>query len=126
MLWQTGRTFENTRRAPAEARRFVEKCLDTRGLAGLNERILVGVSELITNAVTHGHGRIGLTLTGSADRIHIAVEDEGHSSPVMRKPDPAQQITGGWGLHLVDTLADNWGVDTQGHRTVVWFEHWLS
>ena len=126
MLWQTGRIFENTRGAPAEARRFVEKCLNTRGLAELSERTLVGVSELITNAVTHGQGRIGLTLTGSADRIHVAVEDEGYSTPVMRKPDPTQQIAGGWGLHLVDTLADNWGVDTQGHRTVVWFEHWLS
>ena len=125
MLWQTGRSFENSRRAPADARRFVEKCLNARGLAGLSERTLLGVSELMTNAVTHGRGRIGLTLTGSADRVRVAVEDEGYSTPVMRRPDPEHQIAGGWGLHLIDTLADDWGVVTQDHGTVVWFEHWL-
>jgi hypothetical protein len=43
----------------------------------------------------------------------------------MRKPDPRHRIAGGWGLHLVDTLADDWGVDTQDQQTVIWFEHWL-
>jgi anti-sigma regulatory factor (Ser/Thr protein kinase) len=125
VLWQTGRTFENTSRAPAEARRFVDDCLHARGLSGLCDRTLLGVSELMTNAVTHGHGRIGLTLTRSEDRLHVAVEDEGHSTPAMRVPDPARQVAGGWGLHLVESLADSWGVDTQGHGTVVWFEQWL-
>lgn len=125
MLWQTERTFESTSRAPAEARHFVGECLNARGLAGLSERTSLAVSELMTNAVTHGRGRIGLTLRASDDRLHVAVADEGRSSPVMRKPDPRHRIAGGWGLHLVDTLADDWGVDTQDQQTVIWFEHWL-
>jgi anti-sigma regulatory factor (Ser/Thr protein kinase) len=125
VLWQTGRTFESTSRAPAEARRFVGECLSARGLAGLSERTLLAVSELMTNAVTHGRGRIGVTLKASGDRLHVAVADEGHSTPVMQKPDPEHQTAGGWGLHLVDTLADDWGINTQDHQTVVWFEHWL-
>ena len=121
MLWQTGRTFESTARAPVEARRFVGACLSARGLAGLSERTLLAVSELTTNAATHGRGRIGVTLRASGDRLHVAVADEGHSTPVLQKPDPKHQIAGGWGLHLVDTLADDWGINTQD-QTVVWFE----
>ena len=126
MLWQTGRTFDSTSRAPAEARRFVGECLSDRGLAGLSERTLLAVSELMTNAVTHGRGRISVTLRASGDRLHVAVADEGHSTPVMRRPDPEHQIAGGWGLHLVDTLADDWGINTQDRQTIVWFEHRLS
>ena len=94
MLWQSGRTFESTARAPAEARRFVGECLNAWGLAGLSERTLLAVSELMTNAVTHGRGRIGVTLNASGDRLHVAVADEGRSTPVMQKPDPEHQIAG--------------------------------
>jgi anti-sigma regulatory factor (Ser/Thr protein kinase) len=30
--------------------------------------------------------------------------------------------TGGWGLFLVERLADNWGVQRDGESTMVWFE----
>ena len=126
MVWQTARTFEPTDYAPTEARHFVDECLSAWGLSEVTERIVLAVSELMTNAVTHGRGRISVTLRASGDRLHVAVADEGHSTPVIRRPDPEHQIAGGWGLHLVDTLADDWGINTQDQQTIVWFEHRLS
>jgi hypothetical protein len=51
----------------------------------------------------------------------VAVPDEGtgvtaHATP--RKRDDA----GGWGLYLVDRIADHWAVTPTGSGTWVWFE----
>ena len=124
MLWQAGRTFEATSYAATAARHFVEECLRSWGLAAAAERIVLAVSELVTNAVTHGRGPVALTLGANNDRVRVDVEDQGGGTPVLPPPDP-QHRGGGWGLRLVDTLADDWGVDTLGHRTTVWFEHRL-
>mgnify|MGYP003543576708 CR=1 FL=1 len=58
MVRQKSLTFENTEQAPVQARRFVERCLNAWGLRGIGERVALGVSELTTNAVVHGRGRI--------------------------------------------------------------------
>ena len=76
----------------------------------------------MTNAVTHGRGRIALTLGATDTGIRVAIADEGESTPVVRKPDPEHRVSGSWGLHLIDRLADNWGVDADDDGTVVWFE----
>lgn len=92
-------------RGPALCRRM----LDRRGLSGLSERTLVPVSELMTNAVTHGRGRIGLTLSASGERLHVAVANEGRSTPVMRRPDPStRSLAAGvctWSTHSPTTGA---------------------
>jgi anti-sigma regulatory factor (Ser/Thr protein kinase) len=41
--------------------------------------------------------------------------------PEQPRPTPHVDRPGGWGLCLVDRLADRWGVDS-GNRTAVWFE----
>jgi anti-sigma regulatory factor (Ser/Thr protein kinase) len=125
VVWQTARTFEPTEFAPTEARHFVDECLTAWGLSEVTERIVLAVSELMTNAVTHGRGPIAVSLAATADRVRVDVGDEGGGTPVMRPPDPTHRLAGGWGLRLVNALADNWGIDTHGQRTTVWFEHWL-
>jgi anti-sigma regulatory factor (Ser/Thr protein kinase) len=82
------------------------------------------VSELVTNSVRHsdvGPGdTVGLDVTLDARRIRVEVSDSGRGfEPRPRKP--GQSKAGGWGLFLVDRLADRWGV-ARNHFTHVWFE----
>jgi anti-sigma regulatory factor (Ser/Thr protein kinase) len=75
------------------------------------------VSELVTNAVLHGAGRIVLTIEAAGAVMRFGVSDEGDGAPHVRD-DPGPD--GGWGLRLVEQLAARWGVRRSG--TDVWFE----
>ncbi len=82
------------------------------------------VSELITNSVRHsevdGRKVVGLDIAISDHTLHVDVTDPG--SGFEPKPrDPSRTKPGGWGLYLVDTIADRWGVLREG-ATRVWFE----
>lgn len=108
-------------RAPAEARETVGRALraldpDTLGTL----RLLV--SELVTNSVRHAlmsrEGAIDLSVRRQPGRIRVSVTDPGGGfEPVP----PDHDIRSGWGLFLVDRLADRWGVTSNG-ATRVWFE----
>jgi anti-sigma regulatory factor (Ser/Thr protein kinase) len=74
------------------------------------------VSELVTNAVLHGVGAISLRIDAELDTVRIEVADEGH---VALSPNPEPSTHGGWGLRIVDWLADDWGV--LDGSTKVWF-----
>jgi serine/threonine-protein kinase RsbW len=109
--------------APAAARAHV-RGLSTRFPPGVIDDALLVVNELVTNAVTHGpEGRpILLRILGVA-RLRIEVGDAGRwDAPDVRMPDPDRGSTSGWGLPIVDTLADGWGVTTSPDRTVAWAE----
>lgn len=87
--------------------------------------LLLLVTELVTNAVRHGGDRgdlpIRLELERDADHVHVRVEDPGTTfvpPPAILSGDPA----GGWGLFLVDQVADRWGVSPAPAGTRVWFE----
>lgn len=125
MSRQTARTFDATTYSPRQARRFVGERLNAWGLAGASEAIVLAVSELTTNAVVHGAGPITVTLTATDDRVRVHVENGGAGDPVMRPLDPGRRVDHRWGLRLVDTLADDWGVDLAGPTIGVWFEQRL-
>jgi anti-sigma regulatory factor (Ser/Thr protein kinase) len=74
------------------------------------------VSELVANALRHGRAPITLTVTMRDGRCRIGVEDHGQGRPAFRRPGES----GGWGLHVIERLADRWGVG-QGN-TQVWCE----
>ncbi len=75
------------------------------------------VSELVTNAVLHGVGAISLRIDVEADAVRVEVADEGN---VAVAPSPEPGAHGGWGLRIVEQLADDWGV-LEG-STKVWFQ----
>jgi Histidine kinase-like ATPase domain len=81
------------------------------------------VSELVTNSLRHaGLADPGtrLSLAVGADAIRVQVSDRGSGfAPRVRTPHPRQRW--GWGLLLVDRLADRWGTHP-GDPSSVWFE----
>ena len=81
----------------------------------------LAVSELVTNAVVHGRGLVEVTLTVKDGAIRVAVADHGGGRPSLVH-DGAERERGGWGLRLVDKLADEWGSVRDGTRTSVWME----
>jgi anti-sigma regulatory factor (Ser/Thr protein kinase) len=107
-------------RAPSRARRAVEAFADDLPTDAASDVKLM-VSELITNSVKYGGtGEISLALR-SAERghLHAEVADEGGRFVPRERDRPATEV-GGWGLYLVQTLSDRWGVVEDGAR--VWFE----
>ena len=106
--------------APAAARRAVDdltEVLDPEVAAGA--RLLL--SEVVTNAVRHGDGPRVRVVLDAADDGHLRCEvtDEGHGFVPRARDKPATEA-GGWGLHLVETLSNRWGVHEGS--THVWFE----
>jgi anti-sigma regulatory factor (Ser/Thr protein kinase) len=80
------------------------------------------VSELVTNCVQHASvgadDSIRLHVDVGGQTVRVEVSDNGPGfEPV--EPIPDQATDSGWGLFLVNQLADRWGVDKQ---SCVWFE----
>lgn len=101
--------------APARARAWVAEHVATLNAQQRQDAALL-VSELVTNAVKHGTGTISFRIDVDAAGIRVEVADEGD---VTVAPTPTPGAHGGWGLRLVDTIADEWGV-LEG-STRVWF-----
>lgn len=78
------------------------------------------VSELVTNALSHGRGPVRLCLAAWHGTLRCEVADQGGALP-RRRPLSLGGETGR-GMHLVDVLADRWGVDLRGPGKTVWFE----
>jgi serine phosphatase RsbU (regulator of sigma subunit)/anti-sigma regulatory factor (Ser/Thr protein kinase) len=90
----------------------------------LMENVTLLVSELVTNSVRHAGAAesapIELRATVFADHVRVEVNDQGTGfEPRLRRPDPGSRS--GWGLYLVDQLADRWGV-TRDVGAGAWFE----
>jgi anti-sigma regulatory factor (Ser/Thr protein kinase) len=81
------------------------------------------VTELITNSIKHrrvgGDDSIHLRVESSTRGVRVEVTDSGRVF-VPRRP-PSRGETTGWGLYLVDRLADQWGV-LGNDGTTVWVE----
>ena len=105
--------------APAMARQHVEERYRHQLSASAAADAAVVVSELATNALLHGRGRILLGTELHADRLRIHVSDEG-SGKVPNVIEQPENGIGGWGLRVVDALASRWGV-FEG-STHVWAE----
>jgi anti-sigma regulatory factor (Ser/Thr protein kinase) len=112
-----------TERAPAAARQVLDRLDGRLDPAGLETMRLL-VSELVTNSVRHARlentGWIAVTVEENPNALRVAVSDPGIG--FEDRPGPPQPgDPSGWGLHLVDQLADRWGFSKDG-ETKVWFE----
>ena len=105
--------LEATQSAPALARRFARSVLAGHGAdSEYLERAELLVSELVTNAVVHAGTPVDLSVSivdGSFARIEV--EDEGGGRAARRQPGDLRGGNAGYGLWLVDSLAESWGVE---------------
>ena len=110
--------LEPDERAPRRARAALAP-LESRVAPERIERLRVVVSELVTNGVVHGPGnaiRLRVWLD-QGEAVRAEVDDGGERGVRLRE---AQVCGGGgYGLNLVATLTDEWGVDDDSSR--VWF-----
>ncbi len=110
--------------AASAARVALDDMEDELGRTLLRDLRLM-VSELVTNSIRHAstdpRDVVELRAWLSGDRFRIEVSDGGPEfTPVAKRGREDQ--AGGWGLYIVESLADRWGVKRQERRNCVWFE----
>jgi len=88
------------------------------------------VSELVTNSVRHAglpdDASIEFSVRASQDVLMVEVADAGqgfdHTVPPRPRAVADAPDSSGWGLFLVDRIADRWGAVQMEGETRVWFE----
>jgi len=115
------RVLEPAPTAPGHARQSLMSLSRTVSPEQLDELRLV-VSELVTNSVLHaGLGErdsITLSVEVLSDSVRVEVVDGGHGFDEVSEH-PLGGL--GWGLPIVDQLADRWGAECTS-ETKVWAE----
>jgi anti-sigma regulatory factor (Ser/Thr protein kinase) len=116
------RSIAASRQAPAEARRHVANACAGWPPSQLRIAHLL-TTEVVTNAVVHGRGAVGLRILGDPHVLRVEVSDDGPDLPRLR-PLVAPTQRGGRGLHIVTAMATDWGVQPRidGSGKTVWFE----
>lgn len=106
--------------APALARHTVDDLLGSLP-SPLRAQLGLVASELVTNVLRHcsaADPAATLTLALAPDRIILTVTDAGAGFDPDNPPssnDPA----GGWGLRVLDAIADRWRVEWDGVTRVI-------
>jgi anti-sigma regulatory factor (Ser/Thr protein kinase) len=106
--------------APAHARALLRELAD-----GLDERfaanLYLALSELVTNAVVHGHGdEILVRLRRGSRLIRMEVCDSGTTDFGWRDPPRASRLRA-HGLEIVAAFTDRFGID-RTPQTLAWCE----
>lgn len=110
-------TFERSSREIARARRFVVGALADWGCDADTAGFELMVSELVSNALTHGAGAISVQVSLDGAQMRLEVSDDG---AIEDRPHLDPRTVGGWGLRFVDELADSWGTAIHEGSTLVW------
>ena len=92
--------------------------------SAVRDDVLLLVTELVTNAVRHANAGpdavVRVELQRGSDFVRVTVSDEGAGftaeAPLERDHDD------GWGLALVDRIADRWAITPTASGTCAWFE----
>jgi anti-sigma regulatory factor (Ser/Thr protein kinase) len=77
------------------------------------------VSELVTNAILHTADVVEVTAELAGSLVTVEVADSNPSRPVVKQYE--RDAATGRGLHLVEALADAWGVRGDDTHKSVWF-----
>jgi anti-sigma regulatory factor (Ser/Thr protein kinase) len=89
------------------------------------EDVRLVVSELVTNSVRHAglspDEQISLAVAISGGSVRGRVCDPGPGFEKPTEPRPRTDLSGGWGLPIVERISDRWGIKRNG-CACVWFE----
>jgi two-component sensor histidine kinase len=92
--------------------------------SSVRDDVLLLVTELVTNAVRHANAgpdaMVRVELQRASDFVKVTVSDEG-AGFTAEAPLERDQADG-WGLALVDRIADRWAVTPTASGTCAWFE----
>lgn len=107
--------------APAQARRMLRETVASLVPADVAHTAELLVSELVTNAITHGRGVVRLSIDCADHCLSVTVSDDEPATPQVQ---PERLMSdGGRGLRMIESLASAWGVnprhDSPGKD--VWF-----
>jgi anti-sigma regulatory factor (Ser/Thr protein kinase) len=102
------------------ARRAATAALERWGLDSLCLDAELVVSELVTNAILHGHAPIELAIRRRGGLVRVEVRDHSPAHPVSRRH--RADAGTGRGLVLVASVATDWAVDGDSAGKVVWAE----
>jgi anti-sigma regulatory factor (Ser/Thr protein kinase) len=90
--------------------------------------LLLLATEVVTNAVRHsgeGAADVEVVVDVDSDTVRVAVRDSGPGFERRPTGDPRgsrMPESSGWGLYLVERLAERWGVERRPDGNEVWFE----
>ncbi len=117
-------SFRPHHSAPAMGRRVLDGLSDRVPRSTLDDARLL-LSELMTNAIRHAgltdEETITVLIRTAPHELYIEVADRGRGFDVSGSAHGSSAGTG-WGLFLLDRLADSWGVGDEGDDgSVVWF-----
>jgi PAS domain S-box-containing protein len=113
------RRLESVDTAVREARHLVTSYLDERGLPrSLQGDAALATSELVTNAVVHGHPPVDLRVRIEGSDVLIEVRDRATYQPRKLRPDEDEEH--GRGLQIIAALSTRWGTRPTEHGKAVW------
>jgi anti-sigma regulatory factor (Ser/Thr protein kinase) len=111
-------------RAAAHARRLITEVKGPWSNA-LADTAKLLVSELVSNAIRHGRGEIGLRVQFThRGLLRVEVSDRNPHAPHLVDPPPSADEDSGRGMLIVHALAHSWGTrpGTESSGKTVWFE----
>ena len=118
-------TLEPVPSAARTARNWVKRELAQRSRPELADAAVLGVSELVTNAVLHVKSTIVVRLVDEDDRLRVEVYDDSPRPPqghAVFVPDGHHiPSTIGRGLQIVDSISHSWGVSYEQVGKCIWF-----
>jgi anti-sigma regulatory factor (Ser/Thr protein kinase) len=113
-------TVRSSLHAPAIARAFIKSAVELLGSTAPDDAVLL-TSEAVTNSVVHAAtDAVEVSLFRHGDAVHVSITDMDPGEPEIQPADPTR--IGGFGVRLIDQLADDWGVEpVPGEGKCVWF-----
>ena len=117
MTWR--QSFAHGTGSVAAARRFVAGCVGDEVAPARREIVVLLVSELATNSVRHAASAFAVEVDLQAGELTVRVTDDGPGLPAVRSTAPQEPT--GRGLRVVESLSDDWGIQTTGSGKTVWF-----